>query len=30
MKHVPIVGSAEAYAGPGSVCLPGQGVICSN
>jgi hypothetical protein len=28
MKHVPMVGSAQAYAGPGSVCPPGQGVIC--
>jgi predicted dienelactone hydrolase len=30
MKHVPMVGSAQAYAGPGSVCPPGQGVICSD
>jgi predicted dienelactone hydrolase len=30
MKHVPMVGSAKAYAGPGSVCPPGQGVICPN
>jgi predicted dienelactone hydrolase len=30
MKHVPMVGSARAYAGPGSVCPPGQGVICSD
>jgi hypothetical protein len=30
MKHVPMVGSAEAYAVPGSVCPPGQGVICSS
>jgi predicted dienelactone hydrolase len=30
MKHVPMVGSAKAYAGPGSVCPPGQGVICSD
>ena len=29
MKHVPMVGSAQAYAGPGSVCPPGQGVICA-
>ena len=29
MKHVPMVGSAQAYAGPGSVCPPGQGVICT-
>ena len=28
MKHAPMVGSAEAYAGPGSICPPGQGVIC--
>jgi predicted dienelactone hydrolase len=28
MKHVTMVGNAEAYAGPGSVCTPGQGVIC--
>jgi Methyltransferase domain len=30
MKHVPMVGSARALAGPGSVCPPGQGVICSD
>ena len=30
MKHVPMVGSAEAYAGTGSICPPGQGVICAN
>jgi predicted dienelactone hydrolase len=30
MKHLPMVGSAKAYAGPGSVCPPGQGVICSD
>lgn len=30
MKHVPMVGSAEAYAGPDSICPPGQGVICAN
>ena len=30
MKHVPMVGSAQAYAGPGSVCPPGQGVICAD
>lgn len=29
MKHLPMVGSAKAYAGPGSVCPPGQGVICA-
>ena len=28
MEHVPMVGSATAYAGPHSVCPPGQGVIC--
>jgi predicted dienelactone hydrolase len=30
MKHVPMVGSAQAYAGPDSVCPPGQGVVCSD
>ena len=30
MRHVPMVGSAEAYAGPGSVCRPRQGVICAD
>lgn len=30
MKHVPMVGSAQAYAGPGSVCPAGQGVICED
>jgi hypothetical protein len=30
MEHVPMVGSAQAYAGPGSVCPPDQGVICSD
>ena len=30
MKHVPMVGSAQAYAGPGSVCPPDQGVICAD
>jgi hypothetical protein len=30
MKHVPMVGSAQAYAGPGSVCPPGQGVTCAD
>jgi predicted dienelactone hydrolase len=30
LEHVPMVGSARAYAGPGSVCPPGQGVICSH
>lgn len=30
MQHVPMVGSAQAYAGPGSICPPGQGVICTN
>jgi predicted dienelactone hydrolase len=30
MEHVPMVGSAQAYAGPGSGCPPGQGVICSD
>jgi predicted dienelactone hydrolase len=29
MKHLPMVGSAKAHAGPGSVCPPGQGVICA-
>jgi predicted dienelactone hydrolase len=29
MEHVPMVGSAEAYAGPDSICPPGQGVICA-
>lgn len=28
MKHVPMVGDAEACAGPGSVLPPGQGVNC--
>jgi hypothetical protein len=28
MKHVPMVG--KAYAGPGSVCPPDQGVICAD
>jgi predicted dienelactone hydrolase len=28
MEHVPMVGAAEAHAGPGSVCPPDQGVIC--
>jgi predicted dienelactone hydrolase len=30
LEHVPMVGSAQAYAGPGSVCPPDQGVICSD
>jgi len=30
MQHVPMVGSAQAYAGPGSICPPDQGVICAN
>jgi predicted dienelactone hydrolase len=30
MEHVPMVGSAQAYAGPNSVCPPDQGVICSD
>jgi len=30
MEHVPMVGSAQAYAGPDSVCPPGQGVTCAN
>ena len=30
IKHVPMVGSAQAYAGPGSICPPGQGVICAD
>ena len=30
MKHLPMVGSAQAYAGPDSICPPGQGVICAN
>jgi hypothetical protein len=30
MEHVPMVGSAWAYAGAGSVCPPDQGVICSH
>ena len=29
MKHVPMVGSA-AYAGPGAICPPGQGVTCAD
>jgi predicted dienelactone hydrolase len=29
MKHVPMVGSARAYAGPDSICPPGQGVNCA-
>ena len=27
-KHVPMVGTAEAYASADSVCPPGQDVIC--
>ena len=27
--HVPMVGRAEAYAGPDAICPPGQGVICA-
>jgi hypothetical protein len=30
MNHVPMVGYAKAYAGPGSVCPPGQGVVCAD
>ena len=30
MQHVPMVGSAQAYAGLDSICPPGQGVICTN
>jgi hypothetical protein len=30
MEHVPMVGSAQAYAGHGCVCPPGQGVICAD
>ena len=30
MEHVPMVGSAQAYASPGSICPPDQGVICAN
>ena len=30
IDHVPMVGSAQAYAGPGSICPPGQGVICAH
>jgi predicted dienelactone hydrolase len=30
MEHVPMVGSATAYAGPHSVCPPDQGVTCSH
>ena len=30
MSHVPMVGSAQAHAGPGSVCPPGQGVLCAD
>jgi predicted dienelactone hydrolase len=29
MEHVPMVGSAKAYAGRASICPPGQGVICA-
>ena len=27
--HVPMVGRAEAYAGPDAICPPGQGVVCA-
>jgi predicted dienelactone hydrolase len=27
-EHLPMVGSAEAYAGPGSICPADEGVIC--
>lgn len=30
MKHLPMIGSAQAYAGPGSICPPDQGAICAN
>lgn len=30
MRHVRMVGSAEAFAGPDSICPPGQGVVCSS
>jgi hypothetical protein len=30
IEHVPMVGSERAYAGPGSVCPPDQGVTCSH
>jgi len=30
MKHVPMVGSAQAHAGRDSICPPGQGVICAD
>lgn len=30
IKHVPMVGNAQAYAGPDSICPPGQGVICAH
>ena len=30
MEHVPMVGSAQAYAGPGSICPPDRDVICAN
>ena len=28
--NVPMIGSAEAHAGPDSVCPPGEGVICAD
>jgi predicted dienelactone hydrolase len=28
-SHMPMVGEAEAFAGPDSICPPGQGVVCS-
>ena len=28
-NHVPMVGRAEAYAGPDAICPPGQGVVCA-
>ena len=28
IDHVPMVGRAEAYAGPNAICPPGQGVVC--
>ena len=28
-SHVPMVGRAEAYAGPDAICPPGQGVVCA-
>ena len=30
VKHVPMVGSADAFAGPHSTCRPNRGVNCTN